>query len=241
MHGDLPCEPTKAGGRLNRSKAEPPFPEQLRDEFLSRARAVTVRKGQIVIAEGTDACDVYLIRTGTMQISLLSPTGRDVILRDLGPGQIIGELAAIDGLARSASVVALQDSELAHMPGSVFLQFLGEVPEAAIWMVRKLAARVRDLTDKAFQLATQPVAFRVQSELLRLASVAGKSGEADDQVTIGSMPTHAELASRIGTHREAVSREMAQLAGEGLVRQKGRSLHILSLSALEALHERLRR
>jgi CRP-like cAMP-binding protein len=220
---------------------ELPFPEHLRHFFVARARPFFVRKGQMVIAEGAEANDVYLIQSGNMQISLLSSQGRDVILRNVGPGQIVGELAAIDRGSRSANVVALADGQLASMSGPAFLQLLEDVPEAAIWLARKLAARIRDLTDKVFDLATQPVACRVQSELLRMAATAETNIENRDQVYFHSMPTHAELAARIGTHREAVSREMAQLTADGLVRQHGRSLHILSLSALTALHARLRR
>ncbi len=229
-----------AAGGAAKVEGESLFPERLRAGFLSRSRSTSVRKGQIIIAEAAEAQDVYLIRSGKMQISLLSPKGRDVILRDVGPGQIIGELAAIDGRSRSASVVALEDSEVAYMSGPLFIEFLAAEPEAAIWIARRLAAWVRDLTDKAFELATQSVACRVQGELLRLAA-AQKAGAGAEEVEIRPMPTHAELAARIGTHREAVSREMAQLAGEGLLRQQGRSLHILSLPALKSLHARMRK
>ncbi len=215
-----------------------PFPDSLRAAYVERSRKLTVRKGQMVIAEGTDARDVYLICSGRVQISLVSPHGREVILRDMEAGRIFGELAAIDRLPRSASVVALSDGQLAHMSGDDFLRFLGEVPQAGLWMAQQLAARVRDLTDKTFELATLPVASRIQAELLRLAAASVGEG---DRVRIHPMPTHAELAARVGTHREGVSRELSLLAQEGLLRQSGRTLEILSLSALQTLQTRLRR
>lgn len=216
-----------------------PFPPALSDEFLRRAQLNRYRKGQVVVGEGTDAADVYLIRSGRVQFSLVSVHGRELILRDFEPGHLFGELAAIDGLPRSANAMATEDCQLARMSGPAFVTFLGEVPQAGLWMAQQLARRVRDLTNRAFELATLPVAARLQTELLRLA-LAGEQCEAD-QATIRPMPTHAELAARIGTRREAVSRELSTLAHEGMVHQSGRTLEILSVSGLRNLLDRLSR
>lgn len=209
----------------------------LREAFLSRARNLKVRKSQIVIAEGTDSTDVYLVRSGKLRISLSAANGREILLRDIGPGALVGELAAIDGGLRSASVAALEETVLACQRAEDFIRFLGEVPQAGLWMTRQLAARVRDLTERTTELATLPIAGRVQRELLRLAAEAGGEG---DQAIIRPMPTHAEIASRLGTHREAVTRELNQLAQEGIVRQAGRQAEILSVAKLYALYSRIR-
>jgi CRP/FNR family cyclic AMP-dependent transcriptional regulator len=216
-----------------------PFPEALCAEFLRRAQLQRIRKGQMVVGEGTDATEVYLILSGQVRFSLVSIHGREMILRDFGPGHIFGELAAIDGLPRSASAVALDDCQLARMSGAAFVNFLGEVPRAGLWMAQQLVRRVRDLTNRAFELATLPVAARLQTELLRLA-LAGEC-PAPDRAIIRPMPTHADLAARIGTRREAVSRELSILAHEGLVVQSGRSLEVLSINRLRTLLDRLSR
>jgi CRP-like cAMP-binding protein len=213
------------------------FPTSLRESYLARARLIKVKRGQIVISEGSETEEVYLVRSGKVQISLFSPHGREVILRDMGPDRLFGELAAIDRLPRSANVVALDDSLLAQMRGDEFVAFLGAVPQAGLWMSKLLVAHVRNLTSRAFELATVPVAGRIQGELLRLALEAGPQ---DDQVVL-PMPTHSDLAARIGTHREAVTRELNQLAGEGILRQSGRKVEVLAVSKLQALHERFRR
>ena len=209
----------------------------LREAFLARARNLKVRKSQIVIAEGADSTDVYLVRSGKLRISLSAANGREILLRDIGPGAVVGELAAIDGGLRSASVAALEEAVLACQRAEDFIRFLGEVPQAGLWMTRQLAARVRDLTERTTELATLPIAGRVQRELLRLAAEAGGEG---DQAIIRPMPTHAEIASRLGTHREAVTRELNQLAQEGIVRQTGRQTEILSVAKLYALYARIR-
>jgi len=215
-----------------------PVPGPLIDAFMARARLSKARRGQIVIAEGSETSDVYLIRTGKVQFSLFSPQGREVILRELTADRIFGEAAVIDGLPRSVSAIAREDSTLAQMRGEEFLDLLETVPGAALWMSRMLGARVRSLTERAFELATLPVAGRVQSELLRLAR---ESGAAGDQAAIDPLPTHAELAARIGTHREAVTRELNLLAADGILRQSGRRVDILSTKRLQSLYDRIRR
>lgn len=207
------------------------LPDDLQVAYRARAGTLAVAKGEEVLAKGAEAADVFLVTSGKVQVRLPGSHGRDVILRDLGPGEVFGEMAAIDGLPRSATVSAVEDSGLATMSGEGFIAFLREVPGAGLWMTRLLAARIRNLNDTVFELATLPVAARVQAELLRQASRYEAKG---DTVRIASMPTHAELAQRIGSHREAVSRELSQLTREGLVRQTGRALDILSLEGLQA-------
>jgi CRP/FNR family cyclic AMP-dependent transcriptional regulator len=124
------------------------------------------------------------------------------------------------------------------MDREAFLDFLAVVPRAGLWMSRLLAARVRSLTERAFELATLPVAGRVHRELLRLIL---ESGVSDDRVLIEAMPTHADIASRIGTHREAVTRELNSLAAEGIVRQSRRQIEILSVAKLRSCYDRLQR
>jgi CRP/FNR family transcriptional regulator, cyclic AMP receptor protein len=214
------------------------FPEALKESLLERARTIKARRGQILIAEGALSTDVYYIVSGRVQISLLSPQGRETILREMGPGRLFGELAALDDRPRSASVVALEDSVMANLSGAGFRTLLADVPGAGFWMAQQLAARVRNLTEKTFELATMPVSNRLQSELLRLCNQADII---DDACTIAPMPTHADLASRIGTHREAVTRELGLLANEGLVAQSGRTLTVASVSGLIAMRDRTAR
>lgn len=212
------------------------LPAALRDAFLERARPMKVRRGQIVTAEDDDSNEVYLIRSGKVQVSLVSSQGREIILRDLRTGQIVGEMAVIDGGPRSANIIAIEDSLLARVRGEEFLDLLS-APGAGLWMSRLLAARVRDLTERAFELATLPVAARVHKELFRLAV---ENEASDDHVLIRAMPRHADVAARIGTHREAVTRELNLLAADGILRQRGRQIEILSVKRLRALHERMR-
>jgi CRP-like cAMP-binding protein len=214
------------------------IPPALADAFAARGSRLQARKGQMLIAQGSEASEVYLILSGRVNISVFSANGRETILRDMGPGHLFGELAAIDGRPRSANVTVIEDATLVLVSAAAFRTFLVEVPEAGYWMAKQLAARVRSLSDKSVELASQPVAARLVGELLRLAE-AHSAGE--DRAEIARLPTHADLAARIGTHREAVTRELRLLAREGLVAQSGRRLTVTSRTGLAALHERLTR
>lgn len=215
------------------------LPEDLQEIFIRRARALTVQKGQVVLSEGARGNDVFLIVSGHVQVSRFSRHGREVILAQMGPGEIFGEMAAMASRARTATVTALEISKLAMMGGGDFNLMLAEEPRMELWLARLLVRRVEELNERVFELSTKQVAARVQSELLRLAAATPEASAGRDMVSIAQLPTHADLAARIGSHREAVSRELSTLAKQGLVRQQGRRLDVISISALKALHARL--
>ncbi|WP_395660183.1 Crp/Fnr family transcriptional regulator [Aestuariivirga sp.] len=108
-----------------------------------------------------------------------------------------------------------------------------ENPAFAIAVARQLAGHVRRLTTRVFEFSTMAVRQRLRAELLRLAKPAAGA----DTAAIASLPTHAELASRISTHREAVSRELAWLGDGGFILKQGRSLLIPSLGKFRSLME----
>jgi CRP/FNR family transcriptional regulator, cyclic AMP receptor protein len=211
------------------------LPPALADTFAARAVKVRARKGQMLIMQGSAADEVYLILQGQVRVSVFSANGRETVLRDMGPGRLLGELAAISALPRSATVAAIEPTSLAVVTAAAFRSFLHDVPGAGYWLAVQLAARVRNLTEKSSELASLPVAARIVSELLRLADRAERSG---DTARITRFPTHADIAASTGTHREAVTRELRQLARNGLLVQSGRQLQILSLSGLAAERER---
>lgn len=218
---------------------EEPLPDDLAAAFRARASRSRARKGQIIIGQGTYATDVYLIEEGKVGFSITSSNGRDTSLREMLAGRLFGELAALTDKGRSVSAIATTDNVLmSHVSGPVFIAFLNEVPGAGYWMAKQLAARVRHLTEKCSELATLPVAARIHRELLRLSTEAKQDG---DRCEIEDFPTHAELAARIGSHREAVTRELGQLQHEEIVSLQRRTLTILSLSRLHRLMARMTR
>jgi CRP/FNR family transcriptional regulator, cyclic AMP receptor protein len=176
--------------------------------------------------------DVYFILHGQVRVTIFSKAGREVAFRDLETGELFGELAAIDGKPRAANVVALTDCVLASMPERALWDVLHQHQSVADAMLRRLASNVRALTERVFEFSTLAVRSRIHAELLRLARQSDKGTR---PVTITPMLTHAELASRLSTHREAVTRELAELARLGVIERSGNDLVIPDVEVLERL------
>jgi CRP/FNR family cyclic AMP-dependent transcriptional regulator len=193
-----------------------------------RMRTMRALKGRTIVSAGARASDVFFVDEGEVQVLLYSSNGREVSVRDLGPGAILGELAALDGMPRSASVVAATDVRLRIMSREDFLGWIEASPAAALWLARRLAQELRRLTERIFELSALNVQARLHCELLRLARAEGTVA-----ARIARAPTHTELANRIGTHREAVTREMRALVQMNIIRNERRSLEFLDIPELE--------
>ncbi|AXU18978.1 hypothetical protein C7W88_07945 [Novosphingobium sp. THN1] len=208
-------------------------PDDVQAVLALHGRQMRVRKGQVLLAVGLPATDVYVVLEGSVSVSLVSAQGRETVLRAIGAREMFGELAAIDGEPRSADVVAAENSTLLVIPGPTFTGLLGVEPVLSLWLARYLSHQVRYLTNRIYELSTMGVGPRLQAELLRLAGEPDQSGAA----TINRIPTQAELAARIGTNRETVTREFSLLIKEGLVTREGRRIVVPSVARLaDRLH-----
>lgn len=189
---------------------------------------------QQVIAHMDSGTDVLFLVEGRLRVSLYSPSGKEVSFEDIRAGEMFGELAAIDNKGRSASVFALAPSYVAFLDAAGFMDLMRAEFTVARRVMTRLCRMVRRLDERVFEFSTLTVSNRIQAELLRLAG-----GDSDRQSAIVSpVPRHADIASRVSTHREAVTREMNALARAGILRQERNALHILDLPRLERMvHE----
>jgi len=188
--------------------------------------------GELVVGHNDTTFDVFFLLSGKLHMSLYSADGQRVGLHEMSAGGMFGEISAVDGLPRSVSVDSATRCSIAIMPWQRFLAMIESSPCFAMAVTRQLATHVRRLTTRVFEFSTMAVRQRLRAELLRQALPV-----VEDTAAIDPMPTHAELASRISTHREAVSREMAWLEGKGLVVKKGKALVIPSIARIRALIE----
>lgn len=179
--------------------------------------------------------DVFFVASGEVSVTIYSVAGQAVSFRSLGAGGLFGEYAAIDGEPRSASVEARTGCLLASMPAKEFRKLLNSEPAVAEAVLKGLVQNVRSLTKRVYEFSTLAVNNRIQAELLRLASIGQREGNA---ARLHPAPTHAEIASRVSTHREAVTRELNRLARIGIIERKKGMLIVLDLNRLAAmLHE----
>jgi CRP/FNR family transcriptional regulator, cyclic AMP receptor protein len=192
---------------------------------------------QQIISREADDRDVYLIVAGRVRVTTYSAGGREVSFRDIGAGDFFGEVAAIDGAPRSADVVAIESTLVASMPPAVFRRLLREEPVIAERMLLRLVGLVRGLSERVIDLSTLGVQNRIHAELLRLAREAGV---ADNAARIDPAPKHTEIASRVSTYREQVTRELSALVKLGILERGEHVLVVLDVAHLERLVEEVR-
>jgi CRP/FNR family cyclic AMP-dependent transcriptional regulator len=176
--------------------------------------------------------DVFFVAEGEVCVTIYSVAGKAVSFRNLATGDMFGEYAAIDGAPRSASVEARTNSVVASMSAEEFRKLLRTEPVVAEAVLRGLVRNIRALTKRVYEFSTLAVNNRIQAELLRLAKTAPREGAA---ARLYPAPTHSEIASRVSTHREAVTRELNRLSRLGIIERKGGTLLVKDLDRLAAM------
>jgi CRP/FNR family cyclic AMP-dependent transcriptional regulator len=194
-------------------------------------------KEQQVVSQESPGNDVYFVARGRVRVTIFAAGGQEVAFRDLGAGKSFGELSAIDGQTRSASVVALEPSWIATLSRERFWTVLREHPSVTEQLLRQLAALIRNLTERVVEFSTLAVRNRIQAELVRMGREAGVTR---NQATLAPAPRHADIASRVSTNREAVARELSELARKGLIEKRPGALILLDVKGLAAMIEDVR-
>jgi CRP/FNR family cyclic AMP-dependent transcriptional regulator len=182
--------------------------------------------------------DLYFVTQGHVRVLIRANTGKESILRDIRDGEYFGELAAIDGLPRSAAIVAVTDAVIAAMPPAVFRGLVHQTPDVCDQLLVLLASQIRMLANRVNGYGTLDVRARLYAELLRLSRPA-REGEA--QAVISPPPTHIELAARVSARREAITRELKSLERAGLLERRRGALVLLDTAQLARLIEQAAR
>jgi CRP/FNR family transcriptional regulator, cyclic AMP receptor protein len=195
-----------------------PLFEQLSTEELAPVAAVAIPrsfpKGVRVFHEGdsSDAC--YIVRSGDLRVTREHSDGRAIALATLGPGDIFGELAMLDGGTRSASVDTLTDCELLALPAPDMRRVVAAHGEIAAKLIVAVTRRLRETNERVARQSFQTVPSRVAGVLLQLiAEEAAPEGRTGVTVRMNQ----ADLAQLAGTSRESVSRFLAMLERAGVV------------------------
>lgn len=166
-----------------------------------------------IIKQPDDSSDsVYLIETGKVQTFYISPQGMDVLFSELTPGDFIGDLSAIDGELPFAYFEAKEDTTTVVFRRSQFLSALRQSPQFAEVVAQTLCSRLRAVNQLYVESRLLPMKTRLYTELLRLSS-----RDAAGSLAISPAPTHSELARRIASQRETVTKQMSQLVKEGVI------------------------
>ena len=192
------------------------------------------KKGNIVVLEQESGAALFVIISGKVKVVRTDEDGREVILSMFGPGEFFGEMALLDGLARSASVVATVRAELLMIHRRDFLELLNEYPSVAIGLLAELAMRLRKADMQIKSLSLKDAAGRVANVLLMLADDLGVFRKG--KVEIEDLPLQQDIANMAGTSRETVSRMLHQFIRDGQVTLKGNALTINDFEAFRKEH-----
>ena len=205
-----------------------PIFSQLNEEELEKIRILFVSKkyakDRIILIEEDPGNSMFLIQKGRVKVSRMSDDGREVILSILESGGFFGEMSLLDGKARSASVTALEDSQVLILRRGDFLKLMEDHPQIAIGLLKELAARIRRSDTQIKSLSLQDAMGRVASTLVMLAEDHGKAKQ--NTVEIPRIPLQQDLANMSGTSRETISRVFKYLEDEKLIIREGRKVAI---------------
>ena len=198
-------------------------------ELFRAGRRQRLRPGTIVFVEGDVSGRVFLLLSGRLKISSHSEDGRETVLGFRTRGEVLGELAAIDGEPHSASVTVTEPSEALVLQSDRFLAELRARPEVMLAMLRSVIVRLRDADRKRGEFAALSADGRIAERLVELAGAADRRHAGGP---ISFSITQAELAGWVGCSREAANKALNRLADEGLVELRRGRITLMDVDRL---------
>jgi CRP/FNR family cyclic AMP-dependent transcriptional regulator len=206
-------------------RSVPLFSELSEADINTLGRLATRRrypKDTVVFFENEEGDFFFTIVQGRIKVTILGDDGREIILSVLGPGDFFGEMALLDNEPRSATAIAVEDSELLSLHRTDFQGVTGENLAIAHALIKILTARLRRANHQIQTLALLDVYGRVARVILDMAKEEGRRLK-DGRIAF-RRATHQEIANRIGTTRETVTRMLKDLERQALIRIEGKEI-----------------
>jgi CRP/FNR family transcriptional regulator, cyclic AMP receptor protein len=206
--------------------------DRLSCELFASARSCRLKAGDTLFRKGDRGDGCYRLDKGLLKVCLISPKGEERIIAFLHSGAIVGDLAVIDGLPRSASIDAVTDSELHFVSQVAFQHFARKHPEIYQHLAKILAARLRSADDIIASFAFLPMKARVARALLDLAEDLGEETNSGE-ILIPRMINQSDLAAMAGVARENTNRILSEWKRSNLVTKSSDSYWIADKARLE--------
>jgi CRP-like cAMP-binding protein len=195
-------------------------------DLASLGRTRRYRQRSTLFFEGDDAHDVLVIGSGEVKVAVNSAEGREIVLDVLGPGEILGELSAIDGFPRSATATALTAVEVFAVDMVRFNAFIDTHHAAALALLRSITKRLRGTTRRQVEFGTVDALGRVCGRITEMIDRYGQPN--GDSITIPTMLSQTEVAGWAGLSREAVVKALAALRALGWITTSGRAITVIA-------------
>ncbi len=189
-------------------------------------------RGTTLLNEGDRSERMVIIVAGRAKVSYFTDEGREVLLAVRGPGDLLGELSALDGEPFSATVTALEDVEALVMTAEQFRTVLKEEPDVALSLFKTLSRRLRDADRKRVEFAAYDSVGRVASRLVEMAETFGE--DTYEGLRISLSLSQEELAGWTGSSREAVAKALQSLRNKDLIETHRRGVTVKDLEGLRA-------
>jgi CRP/FNR family transcriptional regulator, cyclic AMP receptor protein len=206
-------------------------PEAL-DQLCRYAKHSSLKRGATIVSKGDPGNSLIAVISGTVKISISSPDGRSAILNLIGPGEIFGEVAVLDGLARTADATANTNCEIYVIDRRDFLPFVRSQPALAMKFIELLCTRLRWTSDQVEEVILQDLPGRLASALLRLTE-KHKLAQGGRTIAI----TQQEISEMVGMTRESINKQLRAWATRNWVRLEHGAIVVLNAGMLRALAE----
>lgn len=203
----------------------------LAEEDLEKIGRVSSKKAftkdSVIFFEDDEGDALFIITKGRVKVTKFSGEGKEFILAILCSGEFFGDMSLLDGETRSATVVAIQDTEVSLIRRQDFLNLIRDNPQIAIKLLEALSLRLREANRKIGNLALLDVYGRLARILMDFAKLEGR--RLDDGRIAFRRPTHQAIANMIGTSRETVTRTLGDLHKRGYIKLQGKEIIIKGL------------
>lgn len=207
------------------------LPQGLIQQLFEGAAFGTAAAGDMLFVEGDKGNGIYILDTGLLKVVVKAPSGEERIVSVLGPGAIVGELAIIDGLPRSASAVVMQDCEYRFVNRTAFTTFTAMHPHFYRELVKILSIRLRE-ADKELAASTfLSGRGRLARALIELAEHFGQTRDERD-IVLQYKISNADLVAMTGLGSESVSHVLTEWRERQIVTQSEEYHHIHDMVAL---------
>ena len=206
-------------------------PEAL-DQLCRYAKYSTLKRGATIVSKGDPGNSLVVVVSGTVKISISSPDGRSAILNLIGPGEIFGEVALLDGRARTADATANTNCEIYVIDRRDFIPFVRSQPALAMKLIELLCERLRWTSDQVEEVILQNLPGRLASALLRLTE-KHKLAPAGRTIAI----TQQEISEMVGMTRESINKQLRAWAARNWVRLEHGAIVVLNAEMLRELAE----
>lgn len=200
-------------------------------EQLGRyAKHATLKRGATIFSKGDPGNSLIAVVSGTIKISISSPDGRNAILNLIGPGEIFGEVAVLDGQARTADAIANTNCEIFVLDRREFLPFVRSQPALAMKFIELLCTRLRWTSDQVEQVILQDLPGRLASALIRLTE-RHKVSQGGRSIAV----TQQEISEMVGMSRESINKQLRAWAARNWVRLEHGAIVVLDVESLQEI------